>query len=173
MSDFEKIYREHFNDVFLYALRLSGDKSIAEDITADTFLKAMRSLDTFRGDCEPRIWLCQIAKNTYFSHLKKQRCIPLYTSQIPETADPAETPEERAVCFSEAERIRRHLHTLAEPYKEVFMWRVFAELSFSQIGGIFGKTENWACVTYHRAKKMISEEMNKEAVKKEEQNDDR
>ncbi|MBQ3120400.1 MAG: sigma-70 family RNA polymerase sigma factor, partial [Peptococcaceae bacterium] len=43
--------------------------------------------------------------------------------------------------------------------KEVFMWRVFAELSFKQIGQIFGKSENWACVTYHRARNKIKERL--------------
>ena len=56
---------------------------------------------------------------------------------------------------SEAARIQELLHALREPYKEVFMWRVYGEKSFRDIGALFGKTENWACVTYHRAKRMI------------------
>ena len=63
--------------------------------------------------------------------------------------------EEQCMKRAEAARIRTILHHISEPYKEVFMWRVFAELSFKQIGQIFGKSENWACVTYHRAKAMI------------------
>ena len=51
------------------------------------------------------------------------------------------------------------LHGLDEPYKEVFQLRVFGELSFAQIGRIFGKSENWARVTYHRAKLKIQERM--------------
>ena len=53
----------------------------------------------------------------------------------------------------------KYLHELEEPYKEVFMWRVFAELSYKQIGQLFGKSENWACVTYHRARNMIRERL--------------
>ena len=49
------------------------------------------------------------------------------------------------------------LHGLPEPYKEVFSLRVFGQLSFAQIGEVFGKTANWACVTYHRAKSKIQE----------------
>ena len=59
-------------------------------------------------------------------------------------------------------RIQKALHSVGEPYKEVFMWRVYADLSFKQIAQIFGKTENWACVTYHRARKKILEEMEEE-----------
>ena len=56
-------------------------------------------------------------------------------------------------------RIRKVLHQLPEPYKEVFLWRVFAELSFKEIGQMFGKTHNWACVTYHRAKAMVRQRL--------------
>lgn len=72
---FEKIYVRYFNDVFLFLKKLSKDESIAEEITSETFFKAMRSIETFRGETDIRVWLCQIAKNCYFSHLKKQQKI--------------------------------------------------------------------------------------------------
>ena len=68
-----------------------------------------------------------------------------------------ERHEEELEDHSEAARIQKLLHALREPYKEVFMWRVYGEKSFRDIGALFGKTENWACVTYHRAKRMIRE----------------
>ena len=58
-------------------------------------------------------------------------------------------------------RIHRVLHNLEEPYKEVFQLRVFGELSFKEIGSIFGKTETWARVTFHRARMMVKERMEK------------
>ena len=58
-------------------------------------------------------------------------------------------------------RIHRVLHNLDEPYKEVFQLRVFGELSFKEIGSIFGKTETWARVTFHRARMMVKERMEK------------
>ena len=71
MTDFEKIYKEYFNDVYLYIRRLSGDEHIAEEITSETFFKALKSIDSFRGECEIRVWLCQIAKNSYYTYVKK------------------------------------------------------------------------------------------------------
>ena len=56
-------------------------------------------------------------------------------------------------------RIHTMLHSLEEPYREVFELRIFGELSFSQIGTIFGKTENWARVTYHRARLKLQEKV--------------
>ncbi len=160
MTDFEKLYEDYFNDVFLYIRRLSGNEHIAEEITSDTFYKAMQSVDRFRGECDVRVWLCQIAKNCYFSYLKKQKKVQsLHDSELLILPDLSDTAEEQLIRADEAERIRKILHEIDEPYKEVFMWRVFADMSFKQIGQIFSKSENWACVTYHRARKQIRERL--------------
>ena len=67
MTDFEQIYKDYFRDVFLYVRRLSGgDERLAEDITSEAFFRALRRIDSFRGDCDIRVWLCQIAKNCYY-----------------------------------------------------------------------------------------------------------
>ena len=158
--EFEKIYTTYFRDVFLYIRRLSNDEHIAEEITSETFFKAMNSIDSFRGDCDIRVWLCQIAKNSYLSYLKKSgRIDNIEDAELLNIADPNETVEEKFVRHDEAVQIQKVLHDIPDPYKEVFMWRVFAELSFKQIGQIFGKSENWACVTYHRARNKIKERL--------------
>ena len=158
--EFEKIYSAYFNDVFRYIRRLSGNEHIAEEITADTFFKAMHSIDSFREDCDIRVWLCQIAKNSYLSHLKKSgRIDNIEDAELLNIAAPDETVEEKLVRHDEAIQVQKVLHDIPDPYKEVFMWRVFAELSFKQIGQIFGKSENWACVTYHRARTKIKERL--------------
>ena len=155
--EFETIYTTYFRDVFLYILRLSHDEHIAEEITSETFFKAMNSIDRFRGDCDIRVWLCQIAKNSYYSYLKKAgRTDRIEDIEIPEQE---ESFEERLSQQDQAVQIQKILHDIPDPYKEVFMWRVFAELSFKQIGQMFGKSENWACVTYHRARNKIKEKL--------------
>ena len=163
MTDFEQLYNTYFNDVYRYILRLSGDEHIAEEITSDTFFKAMNSIDSFRGDCDVRVWLCQIAKNFYYSYIKKKnRTEQVDEATLGELPDLSPSISDELSQRDEVERIQRILHTVDEPYKEVFMWRVYAELSFGQIAKIFGKTENWACVTYHRARKKILEGLEEE-----------
>lgn len=158
--EFEEIYNKYFNDVFRYIRRLSNNEHIAEEITADTFFKAMHSIDSFRGDCDIRVWLCQIAKNGYLSYLKKSgRFDNVDEAELLSIADSDETIEEQLVRHSEVIQLQKILHDIPEPYKEVFMWRVFAELSFKQIGQVFNKSENWACVTYHRACNKIKERL--------------
>lgn len=156
MTQFEKIYRTYFDDVYLYIRRLSGDENIAEEITSEAFFKAMGGIRGFRGDCDIRVWLCQIAKNCYYTYLKKSKQTEhIDDAQLSELPSDESTVEEQCERREDAAGIRTVLHNIPEPYKEVFMWRVFAELSFKQIGELFGKSENWACVTYHRAKTMI------------------
>ena len=160
VTDFEQLYNTYFNDVYLYIRRLSGDEHIAEEITSETFFKAMRSIENFRGDCDVRVWLCQIAKNSYYTYIKKTgKTQSVDLSQLQNVPDPSAGLTEQLIRKEEAARVQMALHGVTEPYKEVFMWRVFAQLSFKQIGSIFGKSENWACVTYNRARKMIKQRL--------------
>ena len=73
MTDFSEIYTEHFSDVYRYVLSLCRDETIAEEVTQETFFKAMRGIDKFNGSCKLFVWLCQIAKNTYFSLYIRQK----------------------------------------------------------------------------------------------------
>ena len=157
MTDFESIYEKYFQDVFLYIKALSGNVHIAEEITSETFFKAISAIDTFKGECDIRVWLCQIAKNSYISSLRKDKKI--VHGDLPEDL-PDESDFEQSLINTEMSYlIHEILHQLSEPYKEVFTLRVFGELSFKQIANLFQKTENWACVTFHRAKSKIKERL--------------
>ena len=157
MTDFEDVYRRYFKDVFLYVKALSGDDAIAEEITSETFFKALRSLNSFKGNCDIRVWLCQIAKNSYFSYLKKRK--RFIEEKAFEDIQEPNNFEKKLEQEESALRIHHILHNMPEPYKEVFNLRTFGELSFQQIAKVFDKNANWACVTYHRAKKKIQEQM--------------
>lgn len=155
METFESIYRAYFTDVYRYCLKLCGNADEAEELTGETFLKAMQALDSYRGECELRVWLCQIAKNKFLSGRRKRAPEPLSDTM----ESPADSPEDLAVKTDEADRAVQAVHRLEEPYKEVFLLRVYGEMPFEQIGKLFGKTGNWACVTFHRAKTRIKVEL--------------
>lgn len=154
MTDFQEVYDLYFKDVYKYALSLSRDPHVAEEITQETFFKALKNIDSFRGQCRLYVWLCQIAKNTYITYSQKQSRV----TRSVETSS-GETLEEHLLTKESAFEIHKVLHRLPEPYKEVFSLRVFGELPFVQIGELFGKTESWARVTYHRARMKIKEEI--------------
>lgn len=151
--DFEQIYSQYFKDVYAYMLAVSRDRSTAEEITQETFFKALKNLHKFRGECTIKVWLCQIAKNTYLTRLKRSK------RDIHETEGNAVecSPEDLLIKKENAISIYKVLHCLEEPYKEVFTLRVLGDLSFGEIGEVFGHKEGWARVTFHRARQKLRE----------------
>ncbi len=156
MEDFAEIYKNYYGQVYHYVWKLCQDEALAEEITQETFFKVLKKIDTYRGDCKLSVWMCQIAKNTYYNHLKKQS---RHADASLETIPIEEDVEQKLVDKETTLKIHEILHTLKEPYREVFWMRTFGELSFQEIGRLHGKTESWARVTYHRAKMMIREEL--------------
>ena len=157
--DLEKIYREYFTIVYRYTLSISRDVNLAEEITQETFVKAFQKVKSFRGDSDISVWLCQIAKNEYFQHLRKQKKKQAMQI-IPENVEAG--PEQELAKKEMRFRIQQILHDMEEPYKEVFYMRTYGEMSFKDIGKLFEKQETWARVTYYRARKKIMEVMENE-----------
>lgn len=155
VDDFEEIYNRYMKDVYKYILALSRNPDIAEEITQETFFKALKNIKSFKGECKISVWLCQIAKNTYYSYCAKEKRRSEHTQEEIYFYFEDEVAE-RDMAFE----LHKRLHSLPEPYKEVFSLRVFGELPFSKIAELFGKTESWARVTYHRAKLKMEEKLN-------------
>lgn len=158
-SLYEKIYNAYYMHVFSYAMTLTKDSREAEEITQETFYRVLTAgKSTFRGESEVVTWLCSIAKNLFIDETRRRKRHGEANSDIVCDLD----IEKNIVDKEQVFKIHCILHELDEPYREVFELRVFGELSFAQIGKIFKKTENWARVTYHRAKLKISERMDKD-----------
>ncbi len=147
VTDFGEIYNLYMKDVYKYVLAISRNPDVAEEITQETFFKALKSIDKFKGECKISVWLCQIAKNTYYSYCAKEK----HRSEHIEE-DISFSVEDDVIKREAVFELHKRLHSLPEPYKEVFSLRIFGELSFAQIAELFGKTESWARVTYYRAK---------------------
>jgi RNA polymerase sigma-70 factor (ECF subfamily) len=150
--DFEELYDQYADDVYHFTLSLCGNPHIAEEITSETFIKAIGSIDKFKGKCTLKSWLCQIAKNTFYTDAEKRKRFTELDGNIP-----CESFEIMFIEKASAFKIHKLLHVLSEPYKEVFSLRIFGELSFAEIGELFEKSESWARVTYHRAKFKLRE----------------
>ena len=149
MQDFDQVYTAYYQVVFRYSLALTHDRDTAEEVTQQAFFQALKKIDRFRGECALESWLCRIAKNVYLSMLRKNRRISDEPEGVPAVEDTVQTALEDAET---ADRLFTLLHQLPEPYKEVFWLRTFGERSFGEIAALFGKTESWARVTYHRTK---------------------
>lgn len=162
MKELDEIYRLYVNDVFRYLLRITQNPDLAEELTQDTFFKAVNQIHKFRGESSIKAWLLVIAKNSFYSHTRSARNKDLPLDDI--GTDP-ESDDDLSASFEKKEdtrRLHRALHNLTEPYKEVFSLRVFGELSFREIAELFEKTESWAKVTFYRAKSKIAEKIKEE-----------
>lgn len=157
MLDFEKVFRENQGFIYRYLMKLCGNESLAEELTQETFFRAYMNLTGLRKEEKVSVWLCQIARNTYFAWYNEQKKLqPMDDLEIGDS-----TPD-MADIFAEQELSQKAytcLHQMEEPYKEVFMLSVFGGLSLKNISTLFGKSESWARVTFYRAKQKLLEGM--------------
>ena len=166
METFETIYEANFPRVYAFLFRLCKDESLAEELTQETFFQAFRSFYRFRGDSELFTWLASIAKHAFFSYMRKNKAqlecinIDLVTGVLCEDADRG--PEESVQKKMTAERVRTIIRKIPKKYRDVVMLRLYAELPFSQVAAALKISENSAKVIFHRAKKMLTEELKHE-----------
>lgn len=152
----EELFKENAKLLYTYLYSLCRNESLAEELTQETFYKACLSIDRYNQACKFSTWLCQIGKHTYYQYLEKnKRTIHM---EIPEELSITELSAERqALSRMELLDTLRNLHSLPEAMKEVVYLRSMGDLSFREIGDIMGKSENWARVTYFRAKTQLTE----------------
>ena len=150
----DETYKKYADMVFKYLLAMCGDAVLAEELTQETFFRAVKSANRFDGKVKVTTWLCTIAKNCYYTYLKKERRNSgqdIYETEIAEDKDILE----RENC----REIYKAVHRLEEPYREIILLRVHTDMSFSEIGEIFGKSDSWARVTFYRGKEKLKKEL--------------
>lgn len=158
MALFKDIYKEYGKSVYRFLLSLTGDESLSEELISETFYQAFLHMDKFEGRCSVFTWLCQIGKNAWLKECRRRKRFEEKEIESLDIKDVKPNPEEKAVQNDTCERIRKAVYHLEEPYQNVFILRVFGERKFSEIGRMYDKTENWARVTYFRAKSKILQE---------------
>ena len=154
-AEFEQLYNAYYMKVYSFVMTLAKNQDLSEEVTQKTFFKAMTTGKKYRGGSSEFTWLCAIAKNLLTDEFRDRKRTSEFSQDVVSDSSFEETLIDEESVF----RIHQVLHGLDEPYKEVFGLRVFGELSFKKIGLLFGKTENWARVTYHRARLKIQERM--------------
>lgn len=157
MQDMEQIYKEYFTTVYKYLLYLTHNSNIAEELTQETFCKALEKLHTFKGDSKISVWLCQIAKNLLINEQKKKKRIIHQTEEELVKIEDITSIEEVVLAKEDKIKLYKKMQQLDNMSKEIVHLRITGELSFKEIGEILGKTETWARVTFYRAKKKLEE----------------
>ena len=155
-ADIEKLYNEYFKTIYKYLICLTHSKEIAEDLTQETFCKAISKISMFRGECKISVWLCEIAKNLWLNELKKNKRIVL-TENEQELVYMKYNIEDKFLLEQDKVELHKKIYNLDRQIKEIFYLRLFANLSFKEIGEIMGKSEVWARVNFYRGKEKMKE----------------
>ncbi len=171
MIPLEQVYKEYSDMIYRWLLARTGDPDVAEEITQETFYQAVLHADAYDYSCKVSTWLCSIASNKlkeyYRKNPPKEDFDTVFGGASPDDGPGSRTaaepsvpgPEAAAVAGAEKLALYRAIHSLPEPSREVVQLRAFSDLSFKEIGDIFGKTETWARVTFYRAKTALKKEL--------------
>ena len=156
MQDIKQIYEEYFETVNKYLFCLTRDNDISEELTQETFYKAVQKINTYKGKCKMSVWLCQIAKNLWYDQCRKNKKVinieeNLFDAQAPEST------ESQVISNDEKISLYKKMQKLDEKTREVIYLRITGELSFKEIATILDKTENWARITFYRGKNKLKE----------------
>lgn len=150
MKELEQLYEKYHAKLYGFCLTLTRNKADAEDLAAEAFYRAVKSFGKFRGDSDFGVYCCSIAKNAFYSEVAKKK---RFKSSPPEDffgqIEDKENATEILLC----------MNSLEEPYRGVFFLRVIGKTDYKEIARVYGKTENWAYVTYYRAKQKIIEKL--------------
>ena len=155
MQDMEQIYKQYFETVNKYLFCLTHNSDISEELTQETFYRAVKKINTFKGDCKMSVWLCQIAKNLWYDEIKKNKKIEDIEEIL--SIQSEDKIEDKVVLNESKLELYKKIQKLDEQTREVIYLRITGELSFKEIGDILNKTENWARVTFYRGKQKLKE----------------
>ena len=156
MQDMEQIYKQYFETVNKYLFCLTHNSDISEELTQETFYRAVKKINTFKGDCKMSVWLCQIAKNLWYDELKKNKKFENIEDEML-SIQSEDKIEEKVILNESKVELYKKIQKLDKQTREVIYLRITGELSFKEIGDILNKTENWARVTFYRGKQKLKE----------------
>lgn len=179
MEPFQEVYEKYFKRVFRFLYRLSGDEHMAEELTQETMYKAFLHIEMFQGRSSIYTWLCEIGKNAWLSECRRQNRFQKITkfAGSKNGSDKNEGSERKREGSEESwgkssfdleqdvisrwqrSSLREEIAKLPEPYRNVMILRIYAELEFREIAGQYEKSESWARVTFFRGKTMLTERM--------------
>ncbi len=160
MNSIEAIYKKYYEIIFKYLMCLSKNKDIAEEITQETFYKMISKIHTYKGDSKITVWLCEIAKNSYYDYLRKNKHFS--KEELSENIKSNVNIENDFIQKEKIHDTYKKINKLDEKTKRVIYLRLNSDLSFKEIGQLLGKTETWARVTFYRGKQKLKEDNSNE-----------
>lgn len=168
MKEFDEIYKLYSKSIYRYLLYLTGDHHLSEDLLQETFYNAFKAIHKFEGKAKVSTWLYTIARNTFLKDRSKNKKngVALFEGELIEEID-FEMPDVIVERRDGVKAILAAIGRLDENYKQVILLRSVGELSFRDIGEMLNKNENWARITFYRAKLKLKKEIGDSEQEKE------
>jgi RNA polymerase sigma-70 factor (ECF subfamily) len=159
MNDIDKLYREIQPNIYAFIYVKTLNRDAAEDLTQEVFYEAIKGFNSFQGKCSIQTWLFSIAKNLLKKHYRSRKYSENLTKKIITEDTKIISPEEQVIFNEERDKLLKLISELDDISKEIVMLRVYGELPFSEIGVLIDRTENYARVTFNRAKLKLQKEL--------------
>lgn len=157
MQNMEEIYKDYFKIVNKYLFCLTHNDDISEELTQETFYRAVKKINTYKGECKISVWLCQIAKNLWYDKYRRDKRLVHIEENELFNIQTLNNIEDEIILKEEKSLLNKKIQKLDEKTREVIYLRIVGELTFKEIGVIMNKTENWARVTFYRGKNKMKE----------------
>ena len=164
-SIFHRLYDLYHQDVFQFLTYLVKNRSIAEDLSHEVYVRVLKSYQNFQGKSSEKTWLFAIAKNVaydYFrkNNVRKARTFEGYNWDNNQLVSKEKLPDVLLELNDEMKQILNALEHCTEDQKMVIVLRYFQELSISETAAILNWSEGKVKTTQHRAIKQLRERLN-------------
>ena len=157
MQDMSDIYKEYFATVNKYLFCLTHDNELSEELTQETFYRAVKKINSFKGTCKLSVWLCQIAKNLWYDELKRnKRFVNLKDNEL-FSLEALENIEETFITSEDKINLYKKIKKLDTEVQKVIYLKIIEELTFKEIANILNKTESLVRVSFYRGKQKLKE----------------
>ncbi|NSW92578.1 MAG: RNA polymerase sigma factor [Firmicutes bacterium] len=155
MNEFAAFYKLNYNKIFYYLKNLSGSSDLAEELTQETFFRAIQHILTMKGTCYNTSWLLKIAHNLFIDHVRKNR---IESVNIEDFAI-----ESKGVgCVEEKLDLNNLLNRLPVRYKTAILLKDYFGFSYGEISYILNCSLSTVKITLHRARKKLKEGLTSE-----------
>lgn len=156
MENLDEIYKDNYQLVYKYLLSLTHNEDLAEELTEETFYKAIIHISKFKNNSKLSTWLCKIARNLWIDEIKrKNKLAEIEDKDAIVTEDIFLEKEERMQLFKSIQKL--------DPLtRDVIYLKIKGDLSYKEIAEILGMSETWVRVTFYRGKEKIKEDNNDE-----------
>lgn len=155
-DQWDELYRRHYSEVYLYALSMCRDHHRAQDLTSDTFLQAILSLD--EETAYFKYWLFRVCRNLFLDGLRRNRKLD-WEADLTLLTDGSFLPLDQLIQSEERQRLYQQILGLTEADREILILFYFSELPIREIAGIRGIREGTARVQLHRARAALKSRM--------------